>query len=234
MGLHGLRDNVLPIQSGRDLRDTFVRTNGCTPRNPPEPAHGSLTHIITTYSGCRSGYPVVWAAFDGAGHDPGPIDGTTGDGWRTWTSAAVWQFFTQFGSNQPPPPQSGNQEIVGQQSGRCLDINNSTTANGTQAQLWDCNGASNQRWTYSAGKQLVVYGNKCLGVGQGAANGTPAAIWDCSGQPDQQWNVNPDGTITAAQSGLCLDAVGQGTGNGTKVQLWSCSGGANQHWRLQN
>src|ERR671927_403327 len=26
MGLHGLRDNVLPIQSGRDLRDTFVRT----------------------------------------------------------------------------------------------------------------------------------------------------------------------------------------------------------------
>lgn len=35
MGLHGLRDNVLPIQSGRDLRDTFVRTNGCTPQNPP-------------------------------------------------------------------------------------------------------------------------------------------------------------------------------------------------------
>ncbi|WBO61551.1 RICIN domain-containing protein [Streptomyces camelliae] len=235
MGLHGLRDNVLPIQSGRDLRDTFVRNNGCTPQNPPEPAYGSLTHIITTYSGCKSGYPVVWAAFDGAGHDPGPIDGSTGDGWRTWTSAAVWQFFTQFGSNQPPPPPpSGNQEIVGQQSGRCLDINNSTTANGTQAQLWDCNGGSNQRWTHSAGKQLVVYGNKCLGTGQAAGNGTAAAIWDCSGQADQQWNINPDGTITAVQSGLCLDASGQATANGTKVQLWSCTGGANQHWRLQN
>jgi poly(3-hydroxybutyrate) depolymerase len=235
MGLHGIRDNVLPIQSGRDLRDTFVRTNGCTPQNPPEPAYGSLTHIITTYSGCRSGYPVVWAAFDGAGHDPGPIDGSTGDGWRTWTSAAVWQFFTQFGSNQPPPPPpSGNQEIVGQQSGRCLDINNNTTANGTQAQLWDCNGGSNQRFTYTGAKQLVVYGNKCLGVGQSAGSGTPAAIWDCSGQADQQWNVNPDGTITAVQSGLCLDAVGQGTTNGTKVQLWSCTGGANQHWSLQN
>ena len=237
MGLHGIRDNVLPIQSGRDLRDTFVRTNGCTPQNPPEPAYGSLTHIITTYSGCRSGYPVVWAAFDGAGHDPGPIDGSTGDGWRTWTSAAVWQFFTQFGSGTnppPPPPPSGNQEIVGQQSGRCLDINNNTTANGTQAQLWDCNGGSNQRFTYTGAKQLVVYGNKCLGVGQSAGSGTPAAIWDCSGQADQQWNVNPDGTITAVQSGLCLDAVGQGTTNGTKFQLWSCTGGANQHWRLQN
>ncbi|MEV7983432.1 ricin-type beta-trefoil lectin domain protein [Streptomyces sp. NPDC086519] len=232
MGLHGIRDNVLPISSGRELRDTFVRTNGCTPQNPPEPAYGSLTHIITTYSGCKSGYPVVWAAFDGAGHDPGPIDGSTGDGWRTWTSAAVWQFFTQFDSNQPPP--SGNQEIIGQQSGRCLDINNSSTANGTQAQLWDCNGGSNQRWTYTTGKQLVVYGNKCLGVGQSAGSGTPAAIWDCSGQADQQWNVGADGTITAAQSGLCLDANGQGTANGTKVQLWSCTGGANQHWRLQN
>ncbi|MEU6557274.1 ricin-type beta-trefoil lectin domain protein [Streptomyces sp. NPDC046915] len=238
MGLHGLRDNVLPIASGRQLRDTFVRTNGCTPQNPPEPAYGSLTHIITTYSGCRSGYPVVWAAFDGAGHDPGPIDGSTGDGWRTWTSAAVWQFFTQFGSGTnpppPPPPPSGNQEIVGQQSGRCLDINNSTTANGTQAQLWDCNGGSNQRWTYSAGKQVVVYGNKCLGTSGQAGGGTPVAIWDCGGQADQQWNINPDGTITAVQSGLCLDAVGQGTANGTKVQLWSCTGGTNQRWRLEN
>ncbi|GGZ17490.1 hypothetical protein GCM10010300_71700 [Streptomyces olivaceoviridis] len=232
MGLHGIRDNVLPIASGRELRDTFVRNNGCTPQNPPEPAYGSLTHIITAYSGCRSGYPVVWAAFDGAGHDPGPIDGSTGDGWRTWTSAAVWQFFTQFDSN--PPPSTGNQEIVGQQSGRCLDINNSTTANGTQAQLWDCNGGSNQRWTYTSGKQLVVYGNKCLGAGQTAANGTPAAIWDCNGQTDQQWNINSDGTITALRSGLCLDASGQGTANATKIQLWTCTGGTNQRWRLQN
>ncbi|WP_330285655.1 ricin-type beta-trefoil lectin domain protein [Streptomyces sp. NBC_00576] len=234
MGLHGLRDNVLPMSSGRELRDTFVRNNGCTRQNPPEPANGSLTHIVTTYSGCRSGYPVTWAAFDG-GHDPGPIDGSTGSGWRTWTSAAVWQFFTQFGSNPPPmTPPSSDQAVVGQQSGRCLDINNSTTANGTQVQLWDCNGGSNQRWTYTAGKQLVVYGNKCLGVGQTAGNGTPVAIWDCNGQADQQWNMNPDGTITAVQSGLCLDAVGQGTANGTKVQLWSSAGGANQRWRLQS
>ncbi|MFD0443099.1 ricin-type beta-trefoil lectin domain protein [Streptomyces indonesiensis] len=120
---------------------------------------------------------------------------------------------------------SGDQEIVGQQSGRCLDINNSTTANGTQAQLWDCNGGSNQRWTHTDGKQLVVYGNKCLGSSGQTGNGTPATIWDCSGQADQQWNINPDGTITAVQSGLCLDANGQGTANGTKVQLWSCTGG---------
>ena len=37
-----------------------------------------------------------------------------------------------------------------------------STTNGTQAQLWDCAGRPNQRWTHTAGKQLQVYGNKCL------------------------------------------------------------------------
>lgn len=101
IGLHGIRDNVLPIAGGRALRDTFVRNNGCTPQNPPEPAQGSLTHIVTAYAGCRAGYPVVWAAFDGAGHDPGPRDGCTCDGWQTWTSGVVWNFFTQFSSASP-------------------------------------------------------------------------------------------------------------------------------------
>ncbi|MFC1414796.1 ricin-type beta-trefoil lectin domain protein [Streptacidiphilus sp. N1-12] len=250
MGLHGIRDNTLPIANGRALRDTFVRNNGCTPQNPPEPAYGSLTHIITTYSGCKAGYPVVWAAFDGAGHDPGPIDGSTGDGWHTWTLGAVWSFFTQFQSAPPtsPPPTStppsspppsgqptSNQEIVGQQSGRCVDMNDSTTTNGAQAQLWDCNGRSNQRWTYTAGKQLMVYGNKCLDAsGQGTANGTAVVIWDCNGQANQQWNINANGSITGVQSGLCLDATGTGTANGTKIQLWGCSGGANQQWSLRS
>ncbi|MBW8801523.1 MAG: cellulose binding domain-containing protein [Streptomyces sp.] len=46
LGVHGLRDNVLAISGGRAMRDTFVRNNGCTPQNPPEPAQGSLTHWV--------------------------------------------------------------------------------------------------------------------------------------------------------------------------------------------
>ena len=101
MGIHGLGDTVLNISQGRALRDTFVRNNGCTAQNPPEPGQGSRSHIVTAYSGCRSGYPVVWAAFDG-GHTPAPVDGG-GEGWRTWTSAEVWRFFTQFQSGDPDP-----------------------------------------------------------------------------------------------------------------------------------
>ncbi|MEV4492537.1 RICIN domain-containing protein [Micromonospora coxensis] len=95
-GLHGISDNVLSISQGRSLRDTFVRNNGCTAQNPPEPGPGSRTHITTTYSGCRAGYPVQWAAFDN-GHMPGPVDGTYAEsGVTTWTKGEIWRFFAQF------------------------------------------------------------------------------------------------------------------------------------------
>ncbi|GAA3453441.1 RICIN domain-containing protein [Dactylosporangium matsuzakiense] len=136
------------------------------------------------------------------------------------------------------PATTGGQqgvELVGGQSGRCVDVPNGTTANGTQTQLYDCTGASSQRWTYTSGKQLQVYGNKCLDAsGRGTSNGTAAIIWDCNGQTNQQWNFNSDGSITGVQSGLCLDASAFGTANGTKVQLWQCLNGANQKWSTRS
>ncbi|WP_255610189.1 RICIN domain-containing protein [Micromonospora sp. PLK6-60] len=130
-------------------------------------------------------------------------------------------------------PQGG--QLVGGQSGRCVEVPNSSTTNGTQVQLWDCGSGANQRWTSTAGKQLTVYGNKCLDAsGAGTANGTQVIIWDCHGGLNQQWNVNANGTITNGQSGLCLDANGAATANGTKIILWSCNGGANQQWRLRS
>ncbi|WP_189040526.1 RICIN domain-containing protein [Micromonospora sonchi] len=124
-----------------------------------------------------------------------------------------------------------NTQIVGGQSGRCIEVPNATTSNGTQVQLWDCSGGTHQRWTYTASKQLTVYGNKCLDAsGAGTTNGTAVIIWDCHGGLNQQWNVNANGTITNVQSGLCVDANGAATANGTKIILWSCNGGANQQW----
>ena len=133
------------------------------------------------------------------------------------------------------PATGTGSQLVGGQSGRCVDVPNSSTANGTQVQLWDCTGGGNQRWTPTPGKQLQVYGAKCLDAsGAGTSNGTQVIIWDCNGQANQQWNLNPNGTITGVQSGLCLDANAAGTSNGTKIILWSCNGGANQQWSLRS
>ena len=37
--------------------------------------------------------------------------------------------------------------ITSVQSGLCLDVTGGATADGTLAELWDCNGGSGQRWT---------------------------------------------------------------------------------------
>jgi hypothetical protein len=129
----------------------------------------------------------------------------------------------------PPPPVSG--PLIGAQSGRCLDVPNVSTANGTQVEIWDCNGGSNQQWTQLSNGTLQVYGNKCLDVSNNAtAAGSPVAIFDCNGGANQQWRVNTDGSIVGVQSGLCLDVTGQNTANGTLVEIWTCNGGANQRW----
>jgi hypothetical protein len=132
-----------------------------------------------------------------------------------------------------PLPGASGDELVGAQSARCVDVNNNTILNGTQAQLWDCTGGANQTWVYTARRQLVVFGNKCLDANNaGTTNGTAVIIWDCNGQVNQQWNINANGTIVGAQSGLCLDASSAGTANGTRLILWACGSGANQRWSV--
>jgi hypothetical protein len=149
------------------------------------------------------------------------------------TENAVQANIIAAGYAATPGNQQGRQ-IVGGQSGRCVDVPGASTSNGAQIQLWDCHGNTNQRWTHTASRQLTVYGNKCLDAsGQGTSNGTRVVIWDCNGQANQQWNVNSNGTITGVQAGLCLDASGLGTANGTLIHLWACHGGANQQWSLR-
>ncbi|MEV0005585.1 non-reducing end alpha-L-arabinofuranosidase family hydrolase [Micromonospora sp. NPDC050980] len=134
------------------------------------------------------------------------------------------------GPTTGPPPSGGSGQIVGVQSGRCIDVPNATQTNGTRVQLWDCNGQSNQRWTYTASKQLMVYGSKCLDAnGAATGNGTGIIIWDCNGQSNQQWNINSNGTISGVQSGRCLDVWS--TNNGQQIQLYDCHGQPNQQWR---
>ncbi|MEV1199277.1 polysaccharide deacetylase family protein [Microbispora rosea] len=128
-----------------------------------------------------------------------------------------------------PTSGGGSGSIRGVASGRCVDVPNASTSDGTQVQLYDCNGQTNQTWSSTSAGEIRVYGNKCLDAA-GTGNGAKVQIYSCWGGDNQKWRVNSDGSIQGVQSGLCLDAVGQGTGNGTQIQLYACHGGNNQKW----
>ncbi|MDF6060536.1 endo-1,4-beta-xylanase [Streptomyces sp. JH010] len=149
-----------------------------------------------------------------------------GDGSKKAAYTTVLAALNGGGSTTPP---EGSGQIKGAGSGRCLDVPDSSTADGIQLQLWDCGNAANQQWALSGAGELKVYGNKCLDAA-GTGNGTKVQIYSCWGGDNQKWRLNSDGSIVGVQSGLCLDAVGGSTTNGTLIQLYSCSGGSNQRW----
>ncbi|MEV8567474.1 arabinofuranosidase catalytic domain-containing protein [Streptomyces sp. NPDC051322] len=76
--------------------------------------------------------------------------------------------------------------------GRCLDIIGNGTANGTQVELWDCNGVGGQVWNQRAdGSLFNPQSGRCLDSPNGAtANGTRLRIWDCNGSAAQRFTLH--------------------------------------------
>jgi beta-glucanase (GH16 family) len=115
--------------------------------------------------------------------------------------------------------------------GKCVDVYAADRTNGTQVQLYTCNGTNAQQWTIGNGNQIQALG-KCLDVaGARTAPGTKVQLWDCNGTVAQQW-VYSDGRLINPNSNRCLDAYGGRSDDWTPLIIWDCHGGANQRWNL--
>lgn len=148
------------------------------------------------------------------------------------TGVARLRYGWGFGDTEPVndlPPAPPGEALRGVGSGRCVDVPGFSTTNGTQLDLWDCNGGGNQSWNVE-GTELRIYGTKCMTIGgTGSTAGDPVIISDCTGATSQQWTVNANQSITSAGNpALCLNAAG--TGNGTPVNVATCNGDSNQAW----
>ncbi|QSB16827.1 endo-1,4-beta-xylanase [Natronosporangium hydrolyticum] len=182
-----------------------------------------------------------WNLHDGASWIPGTFPGTGAAHLydeNLQPKPAYYAVLETLGGSGggPGPGPGGGGELRGAGSNRCLDVPDASTQNGTQLQIYDCWGGSNQQWTHTSSGELTVYSGgseRCLDAeGNGTANGTAAIIWTCHGGANQRWNLNSNGSISNVHNGLCLDVSDFGTANGSQVQLWSCSGGSNQQWTL--
>ncbi|MFI2364906.1 ricin-type beta-trefoil lectin domain protein [Promicromonospora sp. NPDC019610] len=127
------------------------------------------------------------------------------------------------------PAQAATGAITGY-GGKCVDVAAASSANGTQIQLYGCNGTNAQSWDVRTDGTVRALG-KCLDVADAStANGTRIQLWDCNGSAAQTWTAGADGTLRAL--GKCLDATGPSSADGTPLQLWDCFAGANQRWTL--
>jgi len=177
---------------------------------------------------CYNGLPTIRSKTQWAKANAGGImnwelsQDTTG---ATSLVSAIYD--VAMGGTTPP---GGGSAITGY-GGKCADVANASTTNGTAIQLWTCNASAAQSWTVS-GTTLRALG-KCMDVsGAGTANGTVVQLWDCNGSGAQNWTRQTNGTLLNTGSGRCLDATGPSSADGTRLQIWDCAGGGNQLWQL--
>jgi GH25 family lysozyme M1 (1,4-beta-N-acetylmuramidase) len=127
--------------------------------------------------------------------------------------------------------------------GKCLNDVGNRSANGTQADIWTCNGSTAQHWTYGQDGTVRIHG-KCLTLpSSNPAKGAKVVLNPCTGAPVQQWWLTYPRSLKASlgpipitlrnpASGTCLSDPGWSKTNGTQVVVGSCDGWKNQAWTL--
>jgi uncharacterized repeat protein (TIGR02543 family) len=132
--------------------------------------------------------------------------------------------------------------LVGVQSGRCMSIAGSSTADLAAVQLQDCSGGANQQFRLESADSgyyaiRAVGSGKCLDVA-GASTSAGASIiqYACHGGANQQWSTTDLGNdvvrIASRASAMVLDVYGARTASGTKIIQWPANAGTNQQFRL--
>ncbi|MEU5127497.1 ricin-type beta-trefoil lectin domain protein [Streptomyces mobaraensis] len=132
------------------------------------------------------------------------------------------------GAGVAVPPQG---KVTGL-GGKCLDVKGGKPDNGTQIQLYSCNGSVGQSWILAKDGTFRVMG-KCLDDARNAtADGNKIQLFDCNGGASQRWSVDVKGRIVHVASGKVLDVTGGSTANGTKVQLYKANANKRQLWTV--
>jgi hypothetical protein len=112
--------------------------------------------------------------------EPGPGGVTSWDGQRLWqqpcngSSIQNWTLY-YAGSGDPPGencswwspcPSIPRYQIVNQATGKCIDLNNGTSADGTPIQQWTCVTTANQQWGAFFGETDYTYALRNAGTGK--------------------------------------------------------------------
>ena len=118
-----------------------------------------------------------------------------------------------------------------QNSGKCLDVAGGRTFNGTNVQVYKCNGSDAQKWFYDASSGFIRSGlnsNKCLDNGGQHKNNGKLVIWKCKNSNNMRWDLIGNTIVPRKNHNYAVD--GYGTSDSSNVGMWSNNGSAKQQW----
>ncbi|MEU6799461.1 RICIN domain-containing protein [Streptomyces neyagawaensis] len=173
---------------------------------------------------------------------------------RRWTATAVllgaplavvpYLLFTQEDSQAATIDGDAFYKFVSVRSGKVLDVNGFSTADGTRIQQWTDQNTANQQWRLKPAEggyyELV---NRNSGKVLGVADNSTAQAAATEQQTDssatsQEWRIDDVSgssdtvTLTSRRSGQVLDVSGGSTAQGAAVIQYPSHGSTNQQWKL--
>jgi GH43 family beta-xylosidase len=134
--------------------------------------------------------------------------------------------------------------LVNRNSGKCLEVAGSSTADGGNIQQWACNIGNNQRWRI---EDLGDDTNRLVNVGSGrvmdvancgTGDGVDIRQWAWLNNGCQRFRIIMSASggwvrLVNANSGRVADVANCGTADGTDVRQWTSLNNACQQWQLQ-
>ncbi|MEU9655607.1 family 43 glycosylhydrolase [Streptomyces chartreusis] len=146
------------------------------------------------------------------------------------------------GPSGEPATASTTYTVVNRNSGKCLDVAGSSTADGADVQQWSCGGGNNQKWrledlgddthrlvNVATGKVLDT--ENCSG-----ADGADLRQWSWLNNTCQRFRFIATDTghvrIVNQATGKVADVANCGTADGTDVRQWTWLNNTCQQWRL--
>ncbi|MFI6933836.1 RICIN domain-containing protein [Streptomyces sp. NPDC050287] len=182
-----------------------------------------------------------------------PNGGSRGRHRRRWTATGLllgvpaivvpYFLFTQQDSQAATVDGNAYYRLVSVRSGKVMDVNAFSTADGTRIQQWTDQNTANQQWklrpTGDGYYELVNRNSgKVLGIAGGSAARAAAAEQQTdSSSASQEWRIDDVSgsdavTFTSRRSGQVLDVSGGSTADGAAVIQYPGRGGTNQQWKL--
>ncbi|WP_159046575.1 ricin-type beta-trefoil lectin domain protein [Streptomyces sp. XY413] len=209
---NGAYDDVTTYQYGVEI------TGGAQPAPKKQPH--ALTKINKTVNAAGS---IVQSAstytYDAAGNTKSrTIDGDTQD--LTWDHRNKLQSATS--------PGIGSVAVTGL-SGKCLDVENGKTADGTAVQLLSCNETKPQQWRFTAGTIQAL--GKCL-----TAQGGDAVLKACNGDSNQKFTYRASDKALFTGTNQCLTVPNDNAAEGNDLDLYTCASPVTpaQQWSFGN
>ncbi|WP_128379720.1 RICIN domain-containing protein [Streptomyces cavernae] len=172
---------------------------------------------------------------------------------RRWTATALllgvplavvpYLLFAQEDSQAATVDGDAYYRLVSVRSGKVMDVNGFSTADGTRIQQWTDQNTANQQWKLRStgdGYYELVNRNsgKLLGIaGDSTARAAAAEQQTDSSATSQEWRIDDVSgadavTFTSRRSGQVLDVSGGSTAQGAAVIQYPSHGGTNQQWKL--